>query len=110
MLYGELIRRNAYLDCVGVLGLRGVKGLACGFSVNFFAFGFNVLGLSFDDETTEGGVESLLLPALELTLLLLLFTLFTLCGVVAWGGVELGPCDLSACGVDDGVGWCWMWW
>lgn len=86
------------LDCVGVLGLRGVNGLACGFKVNFFA-----PGLSFDDDAV--GVESLELgfPTLEL-MLLLLFTLFTLCGVVACGGVELGPCDLSACGVDDGVG------
>ena len=76
-----------------MLGLRGVNGFACGFKVNFFA----PSGLSFDD--AEVGVVSLefeLLPPLELMLLLLLFTLFTLCGVVACGGVELGPCDLSA--------------
>lgn len=77
-----------------MLGLRGVNGFACGFSVNFFA----PCGLSFDD--AEVGVVSLeielLPPPLELMLLLLLLTLFTLCGVVACGGVELGPCDLSA--------------
>lgn len=74
-----------------MLGLRGVNGFACGFKVNFFV-PLND-GLSFDDDA-DVGVESLefeLLPTLEL----LLFTLFTLCGVVACGGVELGPCDFS---------------
>lgn len=78
-----------------MLGLRGVNGFACGFKVNFFVPLKD--GLSFNDEA-ELGAESLefeLLPTLELMLLLLLFTLFTLCGVVAWGGVELGPCDFS---------------
>lgn len=63
--------------------------------MNFLALGFNVdNGLSPDDD--KGVVDSLELPTLELMLLLLLFKLFTLCGVVACGGVELGPCDLSA--------------
>lgn len=59
---------STHLDCVGVLGLRGVNGLACGFKVNFLA---PRAGLSFDD--ADGGVMSLAfeLPALEL----LVFTL-----------------------------------
>lgn len=71
-----------------MLGLRGVNGLACGFNVNFLAPN---VGLSFDDEDADVGGESDELPTLELILLLLLFTLITLCGVVACGGVELGP-------------------
>lgn len=76
-----------------MLGLRGVNGLACGFKVNFFAPND---GLSFDDPEPDVGVESFEFPTLELTLLLLVFTLFALCGVVAWGGVELWPCGFSA--------------
>lgn len=71
-----------------MLGLRGVNGLACGFKVNFLAPN---AGLSFDDVDADVGVESAELPTLELMLLLLLFTLLPLCGVVACGGVELGP-------------------
>lgn len=55
--------QSTYLDCVGVEGLLGVKGFACGFNVNFLA------GLSFDD----GGVVSFefdeLLATFELLLL-----------------------------------------
>lgn len=82
---------KTHLDWLGVLGARGVKGFACGFNVNGFALGFSV------DFSTKvaGGVDSLELP-LELLLLL------TGGGVAC--GVELGPCDLSECGVDDGVG------
>lgn len=66
-LIAELIIFNSflatYLDCVGVDGLLGVKGLAFGFSavISFLA------GLSLDD----GGVVSFeaLLATLELLLL-----------------------------------------
>lgn len=67
-----------YLDCVGVLGLRGVNGFACGFKVDFFKAPKD--DFSFDDAAV-GGVESVEFP-IELMLLTLLFTLFTLCGVV----------------------------
>lgn len=62
--------------------------------MNGFALGFSV------DFSTKvaGGVDSLEFPPLKLTLLLFAG------GGVACGGVELGPCDLSECGVDEGVG------
>lgn len=65
-----------------------MNGFALGFSVDFSTI-------------VAGGVVSLEFVPPLLPLLLLVFTL---CGVVACGGVELGPCDFSACGVDEGVG------